>query len=469
MSDSITKQMMIALGMRDETGSAWDSFKSEIDAAKEWITPLNQAWELSAKLWDKIGAAASAAIGVLSDGGQFNEVSAAFDNLSARTGAGGDAMVRHLQEITSGVMGLEEAMQTASSSMTRGFSASQANSISAFAKKIEEATGESMGSVIDQIERAIITGQRLERLEMFGVHLEKGMSMQRMMGELDSATKRFGDGAFNFGDLWSGALQKVSDTMKILGRELNIIMGKDGLAKSAFDGFMAGMTSIQESAPALAAALWTPIRQIGQWLDILTGGVEDLGEKAVAAVGAVGNGLYSLMGAMGRVIDGFVSMSAKGTEFRKWYSGLIGDTADQEAAERELLWLESMATWADRIADARLEFNTAIISAHEKTQQSAEVMGSRIQIHGAQGPGKNVLFESGSGFVDNTRGYVSGGNKPGQFIQGDTSGAKMIETGVQKTVKVELVAPPGDTLFKAFVDYINQAAQKEGATGAGVR
>lgn len=469
MSDTVTKELKVRVSAEDETSGVWDGFKANIDAAKEWMTPLNQAWELSAKLWGKISDAASAAIGVIADGGQFNETATAFEALSRRTQLGGDEMVRTLQEVTGGVMGIEEAMNVASQAMNRGFSSASLGAMSTFAKRLEEATGDSMEATIDQIERAITTGQRLERLEMFGLHITKGMEASEVIKELEAATKRFGAGAFNFGDLWAGAWQKVGDTVKIVGREINLLMGKDGFVENAFKGFNAGLSSVQANAPALAAALWTPVRQIGQWLDILTTGTKDLGEMAVAAVGAVGNGLYRLMGTMGQVIDGFVSMSAKGTEFRKWYSGILGDKEDVAAAEKELLWLEGMATWADNVAAARLDFNTAILSAHQQTQRTAEVLntglkrdvemvnvGNRGGSAAASSRGRNVLWQSGDS-LDTSGGSTQSSNQPWQMLKGDTSGAKV----------VQLAAPPADALMGVLVDWINKAIVKENAQGAG--
>ena len=515
MPDTVTKELRTIISAEDQTQSTWDAVKGGIESVKEWMTPLNQAWELSAKVWGKIEGAATAAIDAMTRGGELNETATAFERLSEKTNLGGDSMVAALKDITDGVTGISDAMKLADEAMNRGFSAAQFEAIAKFAKKLEEATGESMTATIDSIERAILTGQRVERLEMFGIHIEKGQNMTEVIKELDKATASFGDGAFNFGDMWAGAWQGVSDAVDLVAMNLNRLAGKDGGVKTFSDSFNDAVASVQANAPLIAAALWEPINSIMEWVESIGGAVIGAGKITVDVIGEVGNTIYDLMKLAAAGSGWLANMASGAVAVKADMLAMFGDEEGAASARKKLETLQGIMDWRMNLNDSQEKFNAAIeamqnleIKATEITNDHADAAGELAKGLDAVADTSNKASSAIKGTSDElkktetdferisrrakefgweysvSKGGVAtwtpgtpapdgkstdggGGAGWGSPTSAIPTGGKSDGGGGGKGWDLNLKPPPGDPLLKLIVDYLNQAIQAEGTVGAG--
>jgi hypothetical protein len=506
----VNKDLSIRVSAEDTTAGTWGKLTDSTQAALNWMTPLNQAWELGAKLWGKIQQAGTAAIDALSRGGDLNETTAAFDRLTLSTGLGGPAMVKALQDVTVGVMGIDDAMKLASTSMQRGFSADQVSTIATFAKRYSEATGQSLTTVMESIEKAILTGRRLEQLEMFGISIQKGQEMSSVLAEIERATAKLGEGAFSFADIWKGSGQKVADVLDVIAREMNRLMS--GEVEGMATRFRDAMDDIANEAPAIAAALWIPIREIGSAVDWLIGGFDNIGTSVVTFALGAGNTFFELtklLGTLGQTVawtmDKFYAMN----ETIAWARG---NTSRVEYIQAQRKAWEEYGNSFSEVDRAQKEFNDTILNSRTLDEAAMETRKkSRITVDelalGIQkvgGATKELSEETKKLTAEEKKvnseyqrridlykslgiGYqkVAGGTaeewKPMKYSQFSTGGQAGASRGGMEGSSVDIVgkdgsaqsgiiqlgAPPGDPLLNLIVDYINRAIQAEGTIGAG--
>lgn len=306
--DAITKALTIEINANDLTGGAWGSVGAAIKELAMPVMALNQAWELTSKVAGAAWEAIQKPVAVLSEGGAYAEMAAGFASLAESYQVDGQRIVDRLREISAGEIGLQEATTLASNAIKQGFSADQAIAISTFAKKYSDTMGPLAGSIADisvKIERSLATGQ-LKALKEFGIVATEGESTIKVFEQMQARAAALGDGAFNFGESWNGAMQSVKDAGLELARSLNEWIGKmdvEGIASR----FREDMRSLENEAPTIARGVftpfvdglefaWRPFRDVLNEVDYWVGGMFDkadtLAIKVNTLILTVGNSFY---------------------------------------------------------------------------------------------------------------------------------------------------------------------------------
>lgn len=314
--DDIVKALTIQISADDLTGGAWSSVGKGAKDVWNNVTALNQAWELGVKAYNAISSAMDKPIAILSAGGAYAEAAAGFNSLANSYNVDGNRVINSIRDISDGMAGLMTATQAASNAISKGFSESQIETIMAFSKKYSDTVGGDFLQINETIIKAIMTGQARTAAQ-FGLVIQKGMEVNDVMAQIRTRTEAMGEGAFNFGDKWTGMMQSVDDAYLKIYAGLNTLVGAEGFGLLATE-FRAVMKGIEDNAATIATGIFvivkdtvmaiaSPIATAFELFQDMFGEVfssaDDMGIKVKTVIIGIGNTIYDVAIASSQVIN----------------------------------------------------------------------------------------------------------------------------------------------------------------------
>lgn len=255
----VAGSMVDAANTSKKITSVWDGFKHTIGTIVDPISRIVGTLKTGADY--ALRFADSVKEGLIA-GGRYNEVATAFEKAAAAAGTSPNSYLKALDRVAEGEKTLTELSEMANRSLRMGFSASQTEEVYRFAKAYTDAVGGSFEEVGSTIEMALSKGKRLESLNVFGLHIQKGMQMSEVMKQLQEGTQKLTADAFNFGDVWTEVWTKGKDVGVLFFREINRLMGEDGGVEDFAQRVREAFWSIQEWMPAIAKGIWVPVQDM---------------------------------------------------------------------------------------------------------------------------------------------------------------------------------------------------------------
>jgi len=298
--------------------------------------------------------------------------------------------------------------------------------------------------------------------------------------------------------------------LDVIAREMNRLMS--GEVEGMATRFRDAMDDIANEAPAIAAALWIPMREIGRAIDWLVGGFGDMGSAFVTMALGIGNTAFDLLRVIDKLGEGVVwtagkayllaealalstgnffmagKIAEKKKEFEEYGKsfGVFAEmqqdfndaimnsrTLDEQAIEskkRHRLTVDELALGIQKVGGATKELSeeTKKLTAEEKKVNSE--YQRRIDLYKSLGIGyQKVAGGTAEEWTPMKYSQFSTGGQAGAS-RGGMEGSSIDIAGKDGSAQsgiIQLGAPPGDPLLNLIVDYINRAIQAEGTIGAG--
>ena len=255
-----------------------------VDDYSKTLTGLNQGFELvgkgisamatvAAAAWDaiKLGAETAMAgvqkaVDLAVKGGDFSEMKRQFDNVAESFGVNGDKIIKNLEGITQNVIGVNDAVKLAGKGIAAGFGEEALDKVFTFVKRRTELTGEDFNQMAETMINALAKG-RFSTLKEFGLIIEKGASVDEVLNQIATATKKYGDAGFN-----------TADQINALTNQQEKFYTKIGAAINASEQWQKAFTTLTDAVVLFVNNL-DP--------DFITDFTDVIVEKAVWATGKI--------------------------------------------------------------------------------------------------------------------------------------------------------------------------------------
>lgn len=154
----------LLLRIRGETGDA----EQAVGRVGKSFTELNSATELVQKAFGTLQSAAQAFVAVIDRGQGVSELTASFNALQQQAGSLASRELQQLREATQGLLSDTDLMRAANESLLAGLDPQQFVEVAKAADTLGDAVGKSTKTALDDLTRALDTGQT-KLLKQYGV------------------------------------------------------------------------------------------------------------------------------------------------------------------------------------------------------------------------------------------------------------------------------------------------------------